>query len=291
MHFVERIEALLGQPAFPGRGKRLYEAGVALSQAITVFHSRPVSDFPVMIQAFEAAAQDGYLQAWVELGRCHWNGWGVAQDRAAAMKMYAKASKLGLPYADYVLAMNYYWVFHDFPKARRYCERAIRGGDPHGDAHCLMGYMALGGRGRRKSEKDSRRLHEEAARRGNADSLFELFCLSSVTEDARAIRYLRRAANKGHPRACYNLGAFHATGTRGFPKDLKKAVQWYERASDAGNGQASANLGLMYLKGTEIPGDAANANRYFDLGKKQGFDVDGWLRRMGITTQSGGRLT
>ena len=46
--------------------------------------------------------------------------------------------------------------------------------------------------------------------------------------------WLDRAAEQGHPRALYNLGAALASGAKGEP-DMKGAAVYYERAAKAGN--------------------------------------------------------
>ena len=41
------------------------------------------------------AAEQGYAQAQFDLGHCYFYGWGVAEDKAEAVKWYRKAAEQG----------------------------------------------------------------------------------------------------------------------------------------------------------------------------------------------------
>ena len=280
-----QVARCLGQPESEERSARLYDLGVSLFE--TVGGDRPLA-FDWMARAFTAAAESGHAQSWVELGRCRWNGWGVPESRVAGLEAYEKAAALGSHYGAYVAAHNLYWVFGRDEEAFRYVQQSLAGSDPEGEAHYLAGLMAFNGRGREKDEAESFRLHDEAARRGNADALFELHIfyakgIACQPDPQRAAENLRRAAEKGQRRACYNMGAFHATGsTPPFEKDVQESVRWYTRAAELGHGKAAATLAAMHLTGEDLPADSAVARKWADRAIELGFDVEEMLTALDL---------
>src|SRR5262249_52005406 len=147
-------------------------------------------------------------------GRCLWNGWGVKEDRDAAVEAYKRAAELGSDYGAYLVAYNRYWTSKRVDEAYAYAQKALKGDDPEGAGRYLLGPMAYNGRGRPKDIAESLRLHQEAAKRGNADAYFELFvyAMQGIGDRSKALGYLQEAGKLNQPRACANLGALYATG-------------------------------------------------------------------------------
>ena len=65
----------------------------------------------------------------------------------------------------------------------------------------------------------------------------------------RAARLLLPLARSGDVRAQTNLGYLHARGWRGHPRDEAEAIRWYRRAADRGYGPAQYNLAHMLADG------------------------------------------
>jgi TPR repeat protein len=129
--------------------------------------------------------------------------------------------------------------------------------------------------------------YETAAGKGNGDAAFELSLVHSTGEalppdEAAARRWLERAAALGQPRALYNLGAFHATGQRGFPQDWDRAVACYTTSAERGNPRAATTLATMYLVGDGVAPDAAAAARWLGLAEALGVDTAGLLADLGL---------
>ncbi|MFF2831107.1 tetratricopeptide repeat protein [Cellulosimicrobium cellulans] len=175
------------------------------------------------------------------------------------------------------------WVreayFRRLPVSAEAAERVDRlaEDDPDGGAHVLRGWMRYNGYGFRQDAAAAVADHEEAARRGNADALFELSVLTATgqgtpVDEARSRAFLEQAADAGHPRALYNLAAEHATG-RGRPRDSARALELYLAAGDRGNGRAAFTAGVMMLTGDGSLPDPARAGRAFALAEDLGFDV------------------
>jgi uncharacterized protein len=281
---VQAVEAKLAERRSPERDAGLYESAVALFKAIEAGRE-PEARRELLARALYEVATGGHANAWIDYGRCLWNGWGVKEDRDAAIEAYKRAAELGSDYGAYLVAYNRYWSFKRFDEAYAYAQKALKGDDPEGSVRYLLGLMAYNGRGRPKDVAESLRLHQEAAQRGNADALFELFvyAMQGIGDRSKALFYLQEAGKRNQPRACANLGALYATGQlEGLPKDLTESVKWYERAAELGIGRAAAALGAMALRGEGMPRDAQAAEAYFKRAEELGFDVDEYLQQIGL---------
>lgn len=107
--------------------------------------------------------------------------------------------------------------------------------------------------------------------------------------DARAARaWLERAAERGHTRALYNLGAAYASGADG-AVDYPRAAVLYRQAADAGHGQASATLAAMILLG-QIAGTREEAAGNLDFAVDCGFDPAPMLEAAGVVDPRGVRV-
>jgi TPR repeat protein len=263
----------------------LYDAAVKLFRGIeNGLEPDETAAYRVLAQAQLEAALGGMPEAWLDYGRCLWNGWGVPQNRDEALIAYKKAAALGSGEAAMVTAYNLYWHFERYDEAHRYVQQALKT-DPYGETHYIAGLMAYDGRGRPKDLKESLRLHQEAARRGNADAMFELsvFAFNGIGGPEQAVYFLRKAAELGQLRAMHNMGALHATGqSSGIAKNAEEAVKWYSRAADKGHPRAAANLGVMAIRGEGMPRDEKAAKAFFARAEELGFDVDQHLRQLGV---------
>jgi uncharacterized protein len=283
---MAEIGTLLDAPRTPARDRRLYDRAVALFKAIEAGELPDVAAAAhrIMAQALQEAARGGIPEAWFDYGRCLWNGWGVPEDRDAALAAYKKAAALGSDEGAHLAAYNLYWNFKRYDEAHRYLQQALKS-DPKGEAHYLAGLMAFNGQGRPKDIKESLRLHQTAARRDNADALFELFvfAMNGIGDRDGAVLFLRMAAERGSARAMANLGVFHATGQiEGIAKNPEQAVAWYRRAAELKHPRATATLGLMALRGEGMAKDEAAAKEWFARAEALGFDVEDYLRQVGI---------
>jgi hypothetical protein len=161
--------------------------------------------------------------------------------------------------------------------------------DGSGRAYHLLAMFHFHGLGPLESKSASVALHEKAAARGDAESMFELYAmlaqgLGTDADVPRAIEWCKRAAEAGNARAMYNLGAFHAVG-RDVPQDDALSVHWYRSAADAGHGRAAATLGVMFASGDGAHRDPARARQYLDRADELGFDWRPLARALGVDEQ------
>jgi TPR repeat protein len=277
---LSTIQKLLSENRTASRDDQLYAAALALFKAIEA-EQEPAQSREVLSKALHEVAIGGHANAWIDYGRCLWNGWGVPQNREEALVAYKRAADLGSDYAAYLVAYNLYWTFGRYNEAYAYASQALRGDDPDGAVRYLLGLMAYHGRGRSKDVAESHRLYLEASERGNADAYFELFvyAMQGIGDRSKAVLYLKEAGQRNQPRACANLGALFATGQMpGIGKDLTEAVRWYKRAADLGVARAAAALGIMALRGEGMAQDPGAAEAFLKRAEDAGFDVEEYLQ-------------
>ncbi len=79
----------------------------------------------------------------------------------------------------------------------------------------------------------------------------------------KAAQWFRRAANKGHPGAQYNLGIMSYLG-QGTEQDYATAAKWFERAGQQDHAAAQYNLGFLYYEGKGVDKDNLQAFMWID---------------------------
>ena len=271
--------------------KRVAAASIAVEarEADEMIGLEPVSDALVtevddlIVAAIEAAAGKGHGPALVvQAKRLLDEGnedAGVAKLRAAAASGDARSATE----AAWVLWEDS--IADHAEDANAFAELGAKT-DPTGRAEYVLGLFAYNAFGRKESQEESRAFHEAAAKKGNADAMFELYAMLSQglggKKDAKgALAWCTRAAEGGNARAMSNLGSFYATG-KGVSRDAKKSALWYDRAARAGNGKAAATLGVMYAMGNDVREDADKAKEYFALADEHGFDWREFAETMGL---------
>ncbi len=89
-------------------------------------------------------------------------------------------------------------------------------------------------------------------------------------DDAAALRWCTKAADKNDSNAITLLGEIHERG-KGVAVDLVAARQLYERAAKLGHSYAQFTVAQMYKAGTGGAANEALARKYVELSAKQGF--------------------
>jgi hypothetical protein len=74
----------------------------------------------------------------------------------------------------------------------------------------------------------------------------------------------RAAAEKGDAQAQYKLGTMFASG-QGVPGDDAEAARWYQRSADQGFGEAQFALALMYETGRGVTQDNVKADAWYTI--------------------------
>ena len=180
------------------------------------------------------AAEPKDAEAQVNLGRSYYNGEGVSQDYAEAVKWFRRAAEQGDAEAQNNLGLAYSrgeGVPEDKTEAAKWFRRAAEQG--HAQAQTNLGSAYHYGKG--------------------------------VPQDrARAVKWYRRAAEQEVATAQFNLGSAYHYGI-GVPQDSAEAVKWTRRAAEQGHAQAQTNLGALYGTGKGVPQNFREAYIWFSL--------------------------
>lgn len=114
----------------------------------------------------------------------------------------------------------------------------------------------------------------QAAERGEPKALFEVAVRYSegkgVSPDlAKAVKYYEEAAAGGLAPAQYRLGSLYEKG-QGVEKNLETARLWYRRAADQGSAKATHNLAVLHAEGISGDPDFEVAADWFERAANYG---------------------
>ncbi len=111
----------------------------------------------------------------------------------------------------------------------------------------------------------SRTFHDLIRRRVEKTPAAHLWLCNNHMADGAyslAIRWCRRAAERGNAAAQYHMGWMSYYG-RGRARSAADAFTWFRRAARAGHTKAQVFTGLMYRKGEGTPRDVDAAMRWY----------------------------
>ncbi len=171
--------------------------------------------------SYEDARNKGYVAALNNLALMYDKGEGIDRpDPVRATKLLQAGAAQGHAIAMYNLAFRY---------------RDGAGGLPR-DASQAYEYFA------------------KAAEAGNVGAMVEigqlLWCgCGGPRNPARAIEWLRRAANIGSDEAKRYLGWYHLVGGPGVPSDRSDALLWFAQAAEEGDSVSQRYLAMMLESG------------------------------------------
>lgn len=106
--------------------------------------------------------------------------------------------------------------------------------------------------------------------KAKAGELEAMFVLGNYydTEEGRskeALRWLKPAAERNHPRAQDRLGLLYRRGNCGIQQDNREAMKWFQRASDNGSPFGTFRIAALYYDGAGVK---KNVDRADVLGEK-----------------------
>lgn len=116
---------------------------------------------------------------------------------------------------------------------------------------------------RDNNDAEAFRLNRVAAEYGMHDAVLAMgwFYLNGVGVEANedeAIRWYRRSARQGEPRAMFSLGYIAY-----FRKDYSEALKWFERALGKDHHRSGFWIGKIYWRGQGVDRDRKRARSYF----------------------------
>lgn len=133
-------------------------------------------------------------------------------------------------------------------------------------------------------ETEMKSLLRRAAARGHADATYRL--RQQYPEGAERDALLLKAGELGSLEAQRDLGALHATGDWTGTRDAVLAAEWYRRAAERGHPDAQYNLGFMILLGEGMEANPNEGLRWLrrsaDLGNDCAIRLLADLYRTGV---------
>ena len=220
--------------------------------------------------------------------------------RSGSFVQCVKEALQGVPHAQFDLAQRCSQgdgLMRSDEEAAAWYRRASEHGDV--EAENNLGVMYLQGKGVAQSDAEAMRRFESAAAQGNEDATrnIELMkrkfheCQTEAStgsaggqyklgrmyfdgilvaqNDARALEWIRKAADQRHPESVLFLGFLHQAG-RGTQMSYAKAFLYYQQAVDAGCETAYAYLGALYRDGVGVEQSVSKAITLFETGAHQG---------------------
>ena len=114
---------------------------------------------------------------------------------------------------------------------------------------------------------EAMRWYRKAADKGNAWAMTNIGFLyqhgQGVKRDyIEAMRWYRKAADKGFAGAVRMIGSFYQHG-QGVKQDYIEAMRWYRKTADKGDAKAMYNVGLLYHHGQGVKKDYIEAMRWW----------------------------
>ena len=93
--------------------------------------------------------------------------------------------------------------------------------------------------------------------------------LGRATSIETAVRWYRKAADRGNVLAKHNLGNLYFAG-RGVPQSDSLAVSWWLEAATMGDAIPQFRLGTMYQEGRGVAQDLGQARRWYEESASRG---------------------
>ena len=112
-------------------------------------------------------------------------------------------------------------------------------------------------------------LHKSAPHRGALKPRGPVSELGVPRGDGDAIKWFRKAAEKGTSWGQYNLGLRYAQGD-GIPQDYAEAMKWFQQGAEHNDGMSQYQLGKIFEKGLGVTVDLATAYKWYSLAASQG---------------------
>ncbi len=254
-------------------GYMSYRENKNTALAIAAFTADPPRWSEGFTLAQKADRDDAEIQFYI--GKCYFQGNGVAKDEAEAVKWYRKAAEQGHVKAQNNLGMCYALgegVAQDYGEAVKWFRKAAEQG--YAGAQNNLGLCCEKGQGVAQDKTEAVKWYRKAAEQGVAQAQCGLgTCYAKgkgVAQDyGEAVRWYRKAAEQGDAVAQCNLGWCYAKG-EGVAQDYVEAAKWYRKAAEQGYAAAQYNLGLCYDNGNGVAQDYVEAVKWYRKAADQG---------------------
>lgn len=238
-------------------GVQLHDPDAMYNLAICLREGKgTVQDTPAARQLLQQAAERGHADAANLLGLGYEKGWWGAPDPRQALPWYEQAAARDHPAALYNLATCYLdakGVAEDKAKALRLLQRGTRLED--GDIFNLLGRGYAEGWWGRQDMEQAAFYYRQASERQIPSAMYNLALChlhgrGVAKSRQRACTLLQRAAALGDTDALNLLGQGYEKGWFA-PADRKAALRCYLQAAEQGNSTAMCNAASCYMAGIQ----------------------------------------
>ena len=228
------------------------------------------------LEEFEAERENDYQTAL-----SYWNGDGVEQDSIEAMHWFMEAADKVHQEAQYTLGLAYRdgaGIEQDSTEAMHWFKKA--GSWPgHREAQYELGQM-----------HDSKGIYliMETITQTEVERWERNAEASGHHEEA--LRWYRKAAEQGHPKAQYELAEAYYIGENGVEQDLTQVAHWIMKAAMQGHADAQANIGFYTNNGYVFQRDPVEAFAWILIAREGGSERAGnvgteWIENKLTPTQ------
>ena len=213
-------------------------------------------------------AGKGDAIAQYNLGRLYFNGQGLPEDAAEAVKWFREAAKQNLGWSQHALGVCYAFgrgVAKDDEAAVMWYRRAAE--QNCADAQYSLGVCYNRGEGVAKDSSEAVKWYRRAAEQNCADAQYNLgVCYNEgkgvAKDSSEAVKWFRKAAEQNLVIAQVSLGLCCVKG-EGVAKDATEAVKWFRKAAEQNSAHGQDDLGVCYASGDGVPKDQVEAVKWF----------------------------
>jgi hypothetical protein len=137
------------------------------------------------------------------------------------------------------------------------------------EAEFMVGTMYKHGNELEKSAAEAMKWYRKAAEKGHASAAVDLGLYYARGEEvakdtAEAEKWFKMAAKQGYASAFFQLAKIYETGTLTVKKNQTEAVKWYQKAAEQGHNKATRAMVVCYWEGIGVEKNDTEAARWAD---------------------------
>ena len=245
---------------------------LGISTLLFACSSNPKSNVPTeYCEELVKLAEEGNVEAQMNLGKCYAKGEGVERNDEEANKWILKAAEQGNTDAMSEMGnayLNGWGVPVDYKRAVQWFRKAAEQGNAVAQSN--LGVCYEKGAGVPQNRMEAFKLYQKAAEQGNApaqnflaDYYFKDYASIGIAQDFdKAFDLYLKAAEQGIVPAQCQLGYCYLKGL-GTNQNTSKALEWWEKAGEQNNDAiALFNLGVTYINGDGISPNISRGLEY-----------------------------
>ncbi len=218
--------------------RHLFLLSLFLLAPLSPLHS--AQEPPDAVAQLRSDAEQGDIDAQMNLGVLYEKGDGVPQDYVKARAWYLKAAEQDDIDAQFnlgLLYLNGHGVKQDYVEARNWFLKAAEQGDI--EAQFNLGLLYCGGYGVGQDYVEARDWWLKAAEHGYVEAQYTLGLLYYGGHPvAQHLKWFPKVAGQGNAKSQMNLGVLRYEKGDGVARDYSMAYIWWDIAAARGHGAA-----------------------------------------------------